>query len=633
MPTSKIKDTNLLLQIIKESRSDFSVIREAISNSFDAGAEKMDIYITQNISDLNGRLDIVFLDDGSGMSDDEQCPPSIFNFFNIADSGKTGRSQIGEKGVGTKLFFNSFKLEVLTKKPGEEEHYWVMEKPIECLEAGKMPDFRNISKPQGIELMDIAQGTTIRITGLQVYNTSSFVYDDRRSMLLKDYINFFTAAGNVRQYLKDLSPQKFTVSVYRWESGQSKKNSPDFSISEHIFPKDNLKPIKNNMIEPEDFVYRFGPITTNLYYYDDADGNKIKKRLNKIITILGVICGSSGHQVESGGQQLKGLFLAKDGFIVRRYNDIINDQSWYNYRIIANCQEIELNLGRDDFKNMSGEVFHAINTTLKDFITSVGKWRLAENYNNDKAIAWQSNDYQKNKMLPNNTQCPPANGIEQPGVPFAEEGYRLLSKQKNEAELEERIRNMNIIKMKYDNEIQKKTNKYVPLPIGLIKGIFYEPQNENSTILIFQSLLENKIKYCVNGNLWFDFNKYKIIQHFHEGVDFLVAKEENNLVELLWIEAEYLLKNALTHDHPVSSLYAIVCWDLDIGIKNQLLQNNQAIFTNKSLPYLIMKDPFGYYISGNNLNQRVKVVVLRKIYADLGMPVEPNYKENNGAIV
>lgn len=630
MPKSEIKDTNLLLQIIKESRSDFSVIREAISNSFDAGASAMNIFITQNKSDLNQRLDIVFQDNGCGMSLSKDEPPSVFNFFNVADSGKTGLSQIGEKGVGTKLFFNSMKLEVFTKRPGEDPHYWVMGDPVGNLEKGDMPEFIKCVKSDDIGLMDKTQGTTIVITGLKVSSTNQFVVDDKRTTLLKDYINFFTAAGNIRKYIKGLSNPDFCVNVFRWEQDAEKQTDPDFTVAGHIFPKDNINPKDNEgNVSPEDFVYRFGPIVTNIYYYD-SDGQKI--RLDMPITIMGIISGTNGHTIGSGGQWYKGLFLAKDGFIIRSYNDIINDQSWYSYRIIANCQGIELNLGRDDFRNTSSQIFKAIETTLKDFISSIIKWRKPENYNQTKAVAWQSNNYDKKNILPINKICPDTNGIEQPGVPFAEEGYRLLTKFKVDHELSEEIKKMNVQKRTYEDEIKKESTKFIKLPESIIKGISFEPMWESSAILVFQSMLEKKLIYKVKNHVWVDFGKYKIIQHFTTGVDFLVCKLDNNNTSLHWIEAEYLLKNALTHEHPLSTLYAITCWDLDESIKNQFLQDGKAQFINKGAAYTINRDEYGYYIAGGNLDQRVKIFVLRKIYADMGLMVEPNYKENGGTV-
>ncbi|MBF0496682.1 MAG: ATP-binding protein [Deltaproteobacteria bacterium] len=374
MPKSEIKTANLLLQIIKEAKSDFSFVREAISNAFDARASRCHVYLTRNTATLAERLDVLVQDNGVGMSRWEEVQPSIFNFFNVADSAKAEDYNIGEKGIGTKLYFNSSRLEVLTKRPGEEAHYWLMDDPIGKINGGDMPEFNLAPCPPDIELMDPAQGTTVKITGLNVQSVDHFLYTDRRAMGLKDYVNFFTVAGNVRKHVEGLSEQSIRVNVYQWDQGEERPTKPSFAISEHIFPKSNIDTKSGACLpDPNDMVYHFGPIVMKLYRYR-PDGSK--EMVDIPITILGIIAGKRGHQVESGGEWYQGLFLAKDGFIIRRYNDVIGDDSWHHFRIIVNCQALELSIGRDDFRNTSSEVFQAIDTTLRDFFEGIKEWRL-----------------------------------------------------------------------------------------------------------------------------------------------------------------------------------------------------------------------------------------------------------------
>jgi sensor histidine kinase regulating citrate/malate metabolism len=104
-----------------EISNDFSnpkeIIREAISNSFDAGADniKLEIYVDRSAGE--DELVIYIEDNGHGMDETE-----LKAFFGLGFSMRTivdergykVSSAIGEKGHGTKIYFNSRRIEVVS---------------------------------------------------------------------------------------------------------------------------------------------------------------------------------------------------------------------------------------------------------------------------------------------------------------------------------------------------------------------------------------------------------------------------------------------------------------------------------------------------------------------------------------
>lgn len=104
--TPSVKDISLYREIAKNLVNPLEVPREAISNSIDAEAKNISIDIYRN---SEGVFCISFTDDGYGMNYSD-----IESFFNLGDSRKDDRN-IGEKGLGTKIFFKSERIIVDTE--------------------------------------------------------------------------------------------------------------------------------------------------------------------------------------------------------------------------------------------------------------------------------------------------------------------------------------------------------------------------------------------------------------------------------------------------------------------------------------------------------------------------------------
>ena len=344
MHSPKIHVISILRQVISEKREVFSVIREAISNSKDAGATAVSI----NVEHQNQRLNLEIIDNGEGMSRKD-----LPNFFGLGFSDKKRTEDvIGEKGLGTKLYFNSDFVEVWTKPTnGKRGYYCKLESPIESLEKNVLPNYQ-IKWIKETEKQE--QGTKIKISALATSSARDFIYGEK----LKNYIQWNTAAGNI-SYLFG-KKQKFTVSV------AIANTLNKFNVSRHEIPADNRLESFDRGRHPDSYAARFKPFCVIL--------NRYTKPVK--VEIAGAIVGSEGHIIKDKRikKKYKGMFLAKDYMIVKDINEDIfrGSGEWQSMHIVVNCQKLELGMGRDNFINTGGgSVYAEVVECLKSFVNSI----------------------------------------------------------------------------------------------------------------------------------------------------------------------------------------------------------------------------------------------------------------------
>ncbi len=122
------------IEIANDFSNPLDIVREAISNAYDAKANK--IWIAFDVIDEYGdrQLRITLKDNGHGMNKED-----LQAFFNLGSSSRrSDKDAIGEKGHGTKVYFNSLKIEVTSKKDKKQCHA-VMDKPFKKLKMGELP--------------------------------------------------------------------------------------------------------------------------------------------------------------------------------------------------------------------------------------------------------------------------------------------------------------------------------------------------------------------------------------------------------------------------------------------------------------------------------------------------------------
>src|SRR5436309_8867026 len=110
----RINEAREFVEIAKDFKRPQEILREALSNSWDANAKSVSVEIEAVKLPRVGsgrrkqRVNVTIQDDGDGMNEDE-----IHYFFNLGDSHKPLGS-IGTKGHGTKIYYKSAGIQVVT---------------------------------------------------------------------------------------------------------------------------------------------------------------------------------------------------------------------------------------------------------------------------------------------------------------------------------------------------------------------------------------------------------------------------------------------------------------------------------------------------------------------------------------
>jgi hypothetical protein len=202
--TPIVKEAHAFHEISHDFTTPEEIFRESIANSLDAYAKR--IWLRVAVENRRGRETVVIdlSDDGIGMNES-----TVRSFLNLSDSikpsnppvGKTPRRVTGYKGHGTKIYFNSEQLELLTfdgdSKPiyckvddpkGELAENRVLTAEIEVVSVETLVTKRHDWK---VPEMADRPGTSIRVVGY--HQNSKTGLEHAR---LKDYILWFTRWGS-----------------------------------------------------------------------------------------------------------------------------------------------------------------------------------------------------------------------------------------------------------------------------------------------------------------------------------------------------------------------------------------------------------------------------------------------------
>jgi len=145
------------LEIAGDFTNPLEVVREAISNAFDAGATKIKIDFSQPKAVGTYILTITIEDNGCGMDARE-----LQSFFDLGNSTKRyDPNLIGEKGHGTKVYFNCSSIAVETSKNGVTLTA-NMDQPYSILHDGKLPEGQcNLCSVNSFEVVHFGSSLTL----------------------------------------------------------------------------------------------------------------------------------------------------------------------------------------------------------------------------------------------------------------------------------------------------------------------------------------------------------------------------------------------------------------------------------------------------------------------------------------
>lgn len=365
----KVNQTQEFIEIAFDFSNPLDLVRESISNSFDANAKKLKISFSVEDDDGEKVLKILLEDDGEGMDLD-----GLQSFFDLGNSsrriGKSKNSKIiGEKGHGTKVYLNCSELIVETWKNGKT-FVATMKQPKKNLHNNKMP--KVIVEESDCE--ELLHGTKITILGYNNNRRNKFTHEN-----VKDYILWFTKMGSIEKVF-DINNNEDVVLQLK---GVDRDEFEPIKFG-HVFPSESTsidelfdkyrenapkwyckKIIKKNQSLKDSPEIKFDLIFC-------IEGSFIKYDYNKMLKHSGYKAPNDGYSV----QERYGLWLCKDYMPIQRKNEwIVKKGSEYTrFHAFVNCQELRLTANRGSIENTPHEImkdlYECVHAIYEDILES-----------------------------------------------------------------------------------------------------------------------------------------------------------------------------------------------------------------------------------------------------------------------
>lgn len=378
--TPKVDATQEFIEISNDFSNPLDLVREAISNSYDAKATE--ISITFDVVKKYGEsiLKICMKDNGAGMNKDQ-----LQNFFDLGNSTRRDDTAcIGEKGHGTKVYLNSRSIEVLTST-GKNGYKAIMEGPIKKLYNREIPTVK-VTKND-----NIAKGTKITILGYNNNRRDKFTHE-----ILKDYITWFTKHGA-------FVPEDRDVKLMLKGLG---KDEPEEIVQGHYFPEDSKKIDKlfdkhktkapdyySKRIEKNGVLKNFPEIKYQAIFC--IEGNYVKYSYNTMLRRSGYTAPEGAYTV----QERYGIWLCKDFIPIQRKNEWITykGSEYTKFHAFVNCQDLRLTANRGSVDNTPSEILQDLSSEVKKIYNEIVKsdeWTSIE-WLETEATAYKTKEKEK----------------------------------------------------------------------------------------------------------------------------------------------------------------------------------------------------------------------------------------------
>ena len=378
--TPKVDETQEFIEIANDFSNPLDLVREAISNSYDADSSEIQILFEVVKQYGESILKIVLKDNGSGITSEQ-----LQNFFDLGNSTRRDdRNTIGEKGHGTKVYFNSKKIEVRTN-----DLLAVMEDPFKKLFDRQIPDVHVTS------LGEVVKGTEITIYGYNNNRRDRFTH-----AILKDYINWFTKHGSIENQFSE-SSSKVKLSL----KGLGESEFEDIDQG-HRFPDDskNIKelleeyPIKapdhyTKKIMKKGCLKNFPEISYEAIFC--IEGKHAKYNHNTMLRRSGYSAPEGAYTI----QERYGLWICKDHIPIQRKNEWITykGSEYTKFHAFINCQDLRLTANRGSVDNTPTEILQDIKEEVRkiyDDIVKSDEWTSME-WLEDEASSYQTTEKEK----------------------------------------------------------------------------------------------------------------------------------------------------------------------------------------------------------------------------------------------
>ena len=505
----EVVEAREFLEITRDFTDPREAIREAISNALDWGAKRIQITIKEDRTRPDEELTIEIEDNGIGLNEERLCA-----FFDLGRSTVLGldkldkpiQRMIGYKGHGTKTYFNSREIEVLSENT-ECTIRAIMDSPLQKLMNNEVPEYKYDIAPQ--ENDKNKTGTKITIRG---YNMNQNKRDFAHSVL-KDYILWFTRFGSVEKEfeIQDNADRVLFLQGLGWDDPERiefghkfPSESCDINRLEEEHPGEWTKFfVKRWKFEHQSILDFPGKFIDMVFY---IEGDEAKRSYNPMIRPRGRGRPPYGmYKVEDR----YGLWVCKDHIPIKQYNEWLGlgKRLETKYHAFVNCQEFRLTANRSDIGNTPPDFLNAIAQTVRQII-------------------------------------------------FEEEiiGSREYQEYEAAAELEEQYQTAQQERKDFD----RRSRRVMTKKVCEFKGVeLIEPGVEMGVIALFNLI------YALEPSL---FPFHVIDYDTKRGYDAIVAQtmpHDLSRESIFFIEFKYMLTREFNHsfDH----LVAIICWDCNLS--------------------------------------------------------------------
>lgn len=594
-----------IYQIIRDFDNPIQIFREAFQNSIDEGATE--VFCRVSVQQRLGTEDLLIdiWDNGSGLREE-----NVPCFFGLAKSTKvtpkkmpTGK--IGYKGHGTKIYFNSERIEIFSK-PDENKAGWgvILEDPVRQIEENNIYFYSEWidEKDCSIKLPnEYKTGFFVRIK-----NPYHFKTQHERFMLnhlyLRDYAKWYTVFGTVKHqfdkdtpkatlYLQGLSIEYFKNSFNSFNQidpvptlvGKDSQTFEELQMG-HYFP-----PERKTDKDMKAYAQKIG---SNKQYYDyysreiyrkkvfldsnvsfnlliNVEGYETKRRYDILLSRREKIDIDRSLQHTDGERY--GLWACKGGVPIEKVDEWIlggKGVGAYTYmHAFVDCDAFDLTANRGSIKNSDLEIIDQV----KEKITEIFNDKKMQNTLNERE---QLEGQEKTRR----------------------------SIEEDSSELKERYK-------------LSQNKRYINLPNG---PKIAEPKltksgySESETFMLLMTLLSN----------YPDLFKFKILDYnTTKGIDFVV--EMGGYPKYIELKGTFRKKI----NHSFRNIYKFVCYDIEL-MNNDVVEDVEKLTTRlrinkddqfESFDRNFNKKKFESYqlIPDSAVIESMEVIVLKRLLSEV----------------
>jgi hypothetical protein len=385
-----VKEGHAFREISQDFSKPAEIFREAIANALDAYAKRIWLRVQVEKSRGRDKVCIYLSDDGIGMTDE-----SIKAFLNLSDShkptdapaGMEKRRMTGYKGHGTKVYFNSEGVEVLSCVADGRPVRCEVDDPRGHLSEGSPPpaaitpisteELMSLRKQWGFEELGAEQGTTIRVVGYHDNAKKGLEH-----ALLADYIRWFTRWGSweprLRARTKTASAevQDFSkCSLFLRGLAKASADVDEKIAFGHVFPTEDCTDIRTlrekDASDPLKFYVRTWafegiPLITNpdknIDFLFAIEGEGARRQYNDMLRRQ----GKARRPGDYLSEDRYGLWLGRDYVPIQRFNSWVAERSEYTrMHAFVNCDALSLTANRGSVENTPQELLEDIEATVR----------------------------------------------------------------------------------------------------------------------------------------------------------------------------------------------------------------------------------------------------------------------------